>query len=58
MGFLTFHTFFTGDDKKKNEKWLYAALGVALALFVLTLLVFPANRMTDLLSAVLGIGVG
>ncbi|MGB4688445.1 MAG: hypothetical protein WBH25_06570, partial [Coprothermobacter proteolyticus] len=57
MGFLTFHTFFTGDDKKKNEKWLYAALGVALALFVLTLLVFPANRMTDLLSAVLGIGV-
>lgn len=58
MGFLTFHTFFTGDDKKKNEKWLYAPLGVALALFVLTLLVFPANRMTDLLSAVLGIGVG
>ncbi len=58
MGFLTFHTFFTGDDKKKNEKWLYAALGVSLALFVLTLLVFPANRMTDLLSAVLGIGVG
>lgn len=58
MSFLTFHTFFTGDDKKKNEKWLYAALGVALALFVLTLLVFPANRMTDLLSAVLGIGVG
>jgi len=43
MGFLTFHTFFTGDDKKKNEKWLYAALGVALALFVLTLLVFPAT---------------
>ena len=60
MAFLTFHTFLAGQgqDKKKNEKWLYGALGVALALFVLTLLVFPANRVTDLLSAVLGIGVG
>lgn len=58
MAFLTFHTFLEGQDKKKNEKWLYATLGVALALFVLTLLVFPANRVTDLLSAILGVGVG
>lgn len=58
MAFLTFHTFLAGQDKKRNEKWVYATLGVSLALFVLTLLVFPANRVTDLLSAVLGIGVG
>ena len=58
MAFLTFHTFLAGQDKKRNEKWVYATLGVSLGLFVLTLLVFPANRVTDLLSAVLGIGVG